>query len=294
MHAIVVSRTGDASVLEWTERPDPKPGPGEVTIRVTVSGVNFADIMRRRGGYRGGPPPFVPGLDCMGTIIAVAKDILTYPLPDGVPDEAGASLTMLVTAYNLLVMTAKLERGESVLINAAAGGVGSIAIQCARALGAGTIIAVAGGAEKVAFAKSLGADIVVDHTSDDLAAKLEPIGGKVDVILDSVAGDWFNAAIPLLAEFGRYCIYGSASGEPGEVFTNVLHAGSRAVLGYSTGGYRAARPERLRPGVEGAFDLVCEGLVKVIVGGKYPLRDAAEAHRFVESRASHAKVLLTV
>lgn len=321
MHAIVVPRTGDASVLEWVERPDPKPGPSEVTIRVGLSGVNFADIMRRRGGYRGGPPPFVPGLDCMGTIqavgtevsdlkpgqrvaafpedggyteIAVAKDVLTYPLPDGVPDEAGASLTMLVTAYNLLVMGAKLERGESVLINAAAGGVGSLAIQCARALGAGTIVAVAGGAEKVAFAKSLGADIVVDHTADDLAAKLEPIGGKVDVILDSVAGDWFNAAIPMLAEFGRYCIYGSASGEPGEVFTNVLHTGNRAVIGYSTGGYRATRPERLRPGVEGAFDLVCEGLVKVVVGAKYPLRDAAEAHRFVESRASHGKVLLTV
>jgi NADPH2:quinone reductase len=321
MHAIVVPRTGDASVLEWTERPDPKPGPGEVTIRVTLSGVNFADIMRRKGGYRGGPPPFVPGLDCVGTIlavgqevadlrvgqrvaafpedggyteIAVAKAVLTYPLPDAVPDEAGASLTMLVTAYNLLVMVGKMERGESVLIHSAAGGVGSLAIQCARALGAGTIIGVAGGAEKVAFAKSLGADIVIDHTTEELAAKLEPIGGKVDVVLDAVAGDTFNATIPLLAEYGRYCIYGSASGEPGEVFTNVLHTGNRAVLGYTTGGYRTSRPERLRPGVDGAFDLVSEGLVKVIVGAKYPLRDAAEAHKFVESRASHGKVLLTV
>jgi NADPH2:quinone reductase len=321
MHAIVVPRTGDASVLEWTERPDPKPGPSEVTIRVALSGVNFADIMRRRGGYRGGPPPFVPGLDCYGTIlavgsavtelrvgqrvaafpddggyteIAIAREILTYPVPDGVPDEAAASLTMLVTAYNTLVMSARLERGESVLIHSAAGGVGSLAIQVARALGAGTIVAVAGGAEKVAFARSLGADIVIDHTTEDVAARLEPIGGKVDVVLDAVGGETFNSTIPLLAEYGRYCIYGQASGEPGEVFTNVLHSGNRAVIGYTTGGYRASRPERLRPGVEGAFDLVCEGAVKVIVGAKYPLRDAAEAHRHVESRASHGKTLLTV
>jgi NADPH2:quinone reductase len=321
MHAIVVPRNGDASVLEWTERPDPKPGPSEVAIRVTLTGVNYADIMRRRGGYRGGPPPFVPGLDCVGTVtavgsgvsgitvgervaafpedggyteIAIARDVLTYPVPDGVPDEAAASLTMLVTAYNTLVMCARLERGESVLIHSAAGGVGSLAIQCARALGADTIVAVAGGPEKVAFAHSLGADIVVDHTTDDLAAKLEPIGGKVDVVLDAVGGETFNSTIPLLAEFGRYCIYGQASGEPGEVFSNVLHAGNRAVLGYSTGGYRASRPERLRAGVEGAFDLVSEGLVKVFVGARYPLRDAAEAHRHVESRASHGKTLLTV
>jgi len=321
MHAIVVSRTGDASVLEWTERPDPKPGPSEVTIRVALSGVNFADIMRRRGGYRGGPPPFVPGLDCTGTIVAVgsavtelkvgqrvaafpedggyteiaiARDVLTYPVPDAVPDEAAASLTMLVTAYNTLAMSARLERGESVLIHSAAGGVGSLAIQVARALGAGTIVAVAGGAEKVAFARSLGADIVIDHTTEDVAARLEPIGGKVDVVLDAVGGETFNATIPLLAEYGRYCIYGQASGEPGEVFTNVLHSGNRAVIGYTTGGYRASRPERLRPGVEGAFDLVAEGAVKVIVGARYPLRDAAEAHRHVESRASHGKTLLTV
>jgi NADPH2:quinone reductase len=321
VHAIVVSHTGDASVLEWTERPDPKPGPDQVTIKVSLTGVNYADIMRRRGGYRGGPPPFVPGLDCVGTIlavgrevtdlkvgqrvaafpedggyteIAVARDILTYPLPDAVPDEAGASLTMLVTAYNTLVTCARLERGESVLIHSAAGGVGSLAIQIARALGAGTIVAVAGGAEKVKFAHSLGADITIDHTTENMAAKLEPIGAKVDVVLDAVGGETFNSTIALLAEYGRYCIYGQASGEPGEVFTNVLHSGNRAVIGYSTGGYRASRPERLRLGVEGAFDLVSEGLVKVIVGARYPLRDAAEAHLHVESRASHGKTLLTV
>jgi NADPH:quinone reductase len=322
MHAIVVERTGDASVLTWTERPDPSPGPGELTLRVTMSGVNFADIMRRRGGYRGGPPPFVPGLDCAGTVlavgegvthfrpgqrvaafpedggyteIAVAKPVLTYALADGVPDEAGASLTMLVTAYNLLTMAARIQPGESVLIHAAAGGVGSIAVQMARALGAGTIVAVAGGLEKTALARELGADVTIDHTREDIAgATNAATGGKgVDIVLDAVGGETFAQTLPALAEFGRYCIYGQASGEPGELKTNALHAGNRALIGYSTGGYRAARPERLRPGVEGAFALVASGKVRIVAGARYPLRDAAEAHRFIESRASHGKVLLT-
>jgi NADPH2:quinone reductase len=322
MHAIVVENHGDASVLEWREQPDPTPGPGEVTIRVTASGVNFADIQRRRGGYRGGPPPFTPGLDAAGTIATVgpgvdglkvgqrvaafpegggyaemvlARPVLTYPLPDGVSDEAGASVTMLVTAYNLLTMAGKLQRGENVLVHAAAGGVGSIAVQIARALGAGTIIGTAGGAEKTKLAREYGADVVIDYTSENIAERVKAAtGGRgVAVVLDAVAGETTAQSLPVLAEGGRYCIYGMSSGQPGMFPSNVLHTGNRAAVGYTTGGYRASHPEVLRPGVEAAFTLVAEGKVKVVVGARYPLRDAAEAHRFVESRASHGKVLLT-
>jgi NADPH2:quinone reductase len=321
MHAIVVEQTGGPEVLTWQERPEPRPGPGELTIRVTASGVNFADIQRRRGGYRGGPPPFVPGLDCVGTVLALgagvtefrvgervaafpedggyteiarAKTVLTYALPDGVSDEAASASTMLVTAYNLLTMVVRLQRGESVAISAAAGGVGTIAIQMARALGAGTIVAVAGGAEKVTVAREAGADVTIDHRADDVPARVKSAVGEagVDVVLDSVAGPMFAALFPVLAPFGRYAVYGMASGEPGRVASNDLHMANRAVLGYSTGGYRAARPAALRPGMQAAFDLVARGAVKVLVGASYPLREAAEAQRFVESRASHGKVLL--
>ncbi|HYZ15171.1 MAG TPA: zinc-binding dehydrogenase [Candidatus Acidoferrum sp.] len=321
MHAIVVEQLGDASVLQWREVPDPMPGPGEVTIHVTVSGVNFADIMRRRGGYRGGPPPFTPGLDCAGTIVAVgddvrgfhigqrvcafaregsyaeivvAKAVLTYPLPDGVPDEAGAALTMLVTAYNLLTMVSRMQRSESILVHAAAGGMGTMLLQMAKALGAGTKIGVAGGAEKVAIARNAGADVVIDHEREDVAARVRAVVGErgVDVIFDAVAGDMFAQSIPLLALFGRYCIYGMASGKPGTVTTDVLHTGGRAVLGYSTGLYRDVRPEALRDGVRGALEMVAAKQVNVVIGGRYRLKDAAEAHRYVESRASHGKVLL--
>jgi len=322
VHAIVVDRVGDPSVLAWREVPDPVPGPGELTIRVVATGVNFADVMRRRGGYRGGPPPFTPGLDCVGTVaalgegvrelqvgqrvaafpdagsyveIALARPVLTYPVPDGVSDDAAASLTVLVTAYNTLAAVARLQKGETVVITSGAGGVGSTAIQVARALGAGRIIATAGGAGKAAQARESGADVAIDHTTaGDLAAAVRDANGgrAVDVIVDAVAGDTFNQLLPALATYGRYVIYGMASGKPGTVATDVLHNGNRAVLGYTTGGYRAERPEGLRPGVEAAFGMVARGDVRVAVGKRFPLREAPEAQRFVESRASTGKVLL--
>jgi NADPH2:quinone reductase len=322
VHAIVVERFGDPSVLEWREVPDLIPGPGELALRVIATGVNFADIMRRRGGYRGAPPPFTPGLECVGTVAAVgegvhefrvgqrvaafpdsgsyaeivlARPVLTYAVPDGVSDEAAASLTVLVTAYNLLAAVARVQRGESVVITSGAGGAGSTAIQMARKMGAGRIIATAGGTQKAAVAREAGADVAIDHTSvDDLGAAVrEANGGRaIDVIVDAVAGDTFAQLIPALATFGRYVIYGVAAGKPGTVTTDVLHTGNRAVLGYSTGGYRAERPEALRPGVEAAFRMVAEGKVHITVGKRFALRDAAEAQQFVESRASTGKVLL--
>jgi NADPH2:quinone reductase len=321
MHAIVVHETGGPEVLRWEERPDPTPGPGEVTIDVTASGINFADIQRRRGGYRGSPPPFVLGLDCVGTIralgagvtdfrvgqrvaafpedggyteIARAKTVLTYPLPDAVSDEAASASTMLVTAYNLLTMVTRLQRGESVAISAAAGGVGTIAIQMAKHLGAGKVVAIAGGADKLAIARDAGADVAIDHRSEDVAARVkDALGGAgVDVVLDSVAGEMFTALFSVLAPFGRYAVYGMASGEPGRAASNELHMSNRAVLGYSTGGYRAARPEPLQPGMMAALDLVASGAVKVVIGARYAMRDAADAQRHVESRNSYGKVLL--
>ncbi|HEY4440042.1 MAG TPA: zinc-binding dehydrogenase [Candidatus Elarobacter sp.] len=322
MHGIVVNNHGDPSVLEWRELPDPVPGPGELAIRVTATGVNFADIMRRRGGYRGGPPPFTPGLDCVGVVAALgegvtgftvgqrvaafpdggsyaevvlARAVLTYPVPDGVSDDAAASLTVLVTAYNVVATVGRLQRGETIVVTAAAGGVGSTAIQVARHFGAGKIIAVAGGAEKVAHAREHGADAAIDYRSaHDLAAAVRAANGgaAIDVVVDSVAGDTFASLLTTLATFGRYVIYGIASGAPGTVTTDVLHMGNRAVLGYSSGGYRVERPEALRPWVEAAFDLVARGAVTVAVGERLPLRDAAKAQQLVESRASTGKVLL--
>ncbi|MFN2460456.1 MAG: zinc-binding alcohol dehydrogenase family protein [Candidatus Velthaea sp.] len=323
MLAIEVTDYGDASVLHAVERPEPKPGPGEVAIRVTQTGVNFADIMARRGNYHaGGRPPFVPGLDCAGTVVAVgpgvteiepgrrvaafpdggsyadvviARAILTYPLDDLVSDEEGAALLLLVTAYNVITLAGRLQENESILIHAAAGGVGSTAVQIARALGAGRIFATAGGADKLRVAREAGADITIDYRAEDVAARInaETNGAGVDVILDSVAGDVFANGFPVLAPFGRYVVFGQASGAPGTVKTNDLHSSNRAIAGYSSGSYRKMRPGALRPAAEASLALVARGAVKPLIGRRFALRDAAAAHELVESRKSIGKTILT-
>jgi len=322
MHAIEVAGYGDVSQLRYVERDEPVPGPGQVAIRVALTGVNFADIMARRGAYHAGsPPPFVPGLDCMGTISALgagvtnlqvgqrvaafvdagsyaqtvlAREVLTYPLHDRISDEAAASLLLLVTAYHTLTFAGKIQRGESVLIHAAAGGVGSTAVQIAKHLGAKPIIATAGSAEKCAIARGAGADVTIDYTTDDLkAAVLGATENRgADVILDSVAGDVFAASLEAFAPFGRYVIYGMASGKPGEAKTPIFHTQNRSLVGFSAGHYRNLRPEVLRAGTMAVLELVAEGAVTPLIGARFPLSDAAAAHTLVETRASHGKVLL--
>jgi NADPH:quinone reductase len=324
MHAIVVDAVGEPSVLQWKEVPDPKPGPGQVAIKVTLTSVNFADVQQRRGTGAGvAKTPFTPGLDCMGTVLAlgegvkdlrvgqrvsaspdagsyaeivVARDVLTVPVDDAISDEAAASSTVLVTAYNLLTLVGRLQRGESVLIHAAAGGVGSTAVQMAKQLGAGKIFATAGGEQKLKIARDLGADVAIDYVKDDFAKAIaDATGGTgVDVVLDAVGGDVFVKGLPVLANFGRYCVYGQSSGSPGSLTTDLLHRSNRAVLGYSSGHYRRNRPAAIRPAIEAALKMAEDGKVKILDGGRFPLRDAAKAHQLVESRASTGRLFLTV
>lgn len=322
MHAVFAQSLGDASVLQWVETTAPKPEPGKVVINVGLTGVNFADIMARRGTYHSGrKPPFIPGLDCVGTIAAIgdgvdglrigqrvcafpeggtyaetviASAVRTYPIDSSIPDEAAASALMLVTAYNCLTLAGRLAPGDSVLVHAAAGGVGSIAVQMARKLGAGRIFATAGNQEKLALARQAGADVAIDYTKEDVGQTVLAAtdGRGVDLILDSVAGDIFNNSLLALATFGRHVIYGIASGKPGTALTNFLHPENRAVVGYSTGNYLKNKPEALRPGVEASLKMVAEKAVNVMVGARYPLKDAADAHRYVEERKSRGKVIL--
>jgi NADPH:quinone reductase len=324
MHAIVVDAVGEPSVLQWKEVPDPKPGPGQVAIKVTLTSVNFADVQQRRGTGAGvAKTPFTPGLDCMGTVLAlgegvkdlrvgqrvsaspdagsyaeivVARDVLTVPVDDAISDEAAASSTVLVTAYNLLTLVGRLQRGESVLIHAAAGGVGSTAVQMAKQLGAGKIFATAGGEQKLKIARDLGADVAIDYVKDDFAKAIaDATGGTgVDMVLDAVGGDVFVKGLPVLANFGRYCVYGQSSGSPGSLTTDLLHRSNRAVLGYSSGHYRRNRPAAIRPAIEAALKMAEDGKVKILDGGRFPLREASKAHQLVESRASTGRLFLTV
>jgi NADPH2:quinone reductase len=322
MHAVQFDAYGDSSVLRWRDLPDPSPGPQQVAIRVSLTGVNFADILSRRGLYLSGTKlPLIPGLDCLGTVvalgrgvtglrlgqrvaafpdegsyseIAIAQAVLTYPIGPEIPDEAGGALNVLITAYNILRLAARLNPGESVLVHAAAGGVGSTAVQMARVLGAGRIFGTVGSPEKFEFARKCGADFVIDYRTENPAERIlaETGGTGVDLILDSVGGDVLLNGFSALAPFGRYVIFGQASGKAATLPASELHRENRAVVGYTSGGYRRRRPEALLPAARASFDLVAKGLVQIAVGARFPLKEAWKAHDLVESRKSTGKVLL--
>jgi NADPH2:quinone reductase len=292
-----------------------------VAVRQQLTSVNFADTAARRGV--GSKVPFTPGLDGMGTVhavgegvtrvkpgdrvavwpdngsyaeIVVAREELVYPVAASVPDTVAASATVLVTAYNVLHLVSKLEAGETVLVHAAAGGVGSVLVQMAKEIGAGKIFATAGGPEKLAIARDFGADVAIDYRTEDFAQViLDATGGKgVDVICDSIGGDVFAAGLKALAAFGRHVVFGQSSGKPGTLTTDALHRQNRSVLGYSSGHRRRTRPATLKTAFDASYALAAEGKVRILEGGRFPLREAAEAQRAVESRASTGRIFLTL
>jgi NADPH:quinone reductase len=321
VHAVVVEETGGPEKLLWVERPEPTPGKGQVAIRIALTSVNFADIQARRGtGVT--KTPFTPGLDGMGTVVAVgagvtrvkpgdrvsvnpddgsyaevvlAREELVFPVDGKISDEAAASVTVLVTAWNILHMVARIQEEETVLIHAAAGGVGTVLVQMAKAFGVKRIFATAGNAEKLAIARGFGADVAIDYTKDDFAKIVadETGGTGPDVICDAIGGEVFAKGLSILAPFGRHVVYGQSGGSPGSLTTDLLHRSNRAVLGYSSGHYRRNRPAKLGPSVEAAFALVAAGKVKILEGGRFPLKDASKAQDLVQSRASTGRVFLT-
>jgi len=321
MHAILADKFGGPEVLRWAEQDAPTPASDQVAIRVSLTNVNFADTMLRRGGNPNLKLPFIPGLDCTGTITAVGADVrdrrvgervtaftdggsyaetalaravLTYPIPENLADEAVCSMVVLVTAWNLLALAGRFNAGETVLVHSAAGGVGSTAIQIARALGAKTIIGTVSDPAKAGLARECGADIVL-NSADFVEGTRAAVGSAgVDVILDANTGDAFQQNFDVLAPFGRVVVYGQAAGTPGVARTDQLHSINRSVIGYSSGHYRAARPAALRPAAEAALQAAAAGKVKLMIGARYKLADAADAHRLIESRKSQGKILLDI
>ncbi len=321
MQAILIEEHGGPEKLVVQELDPPTPGPGEVLLRTLVTSVNFADIKMRRSLYRGRKPPFVPGFDGVGEVIAcgpgvqtiqvgqrvaaytkggsyaeqiLAKEVLCYPLPDNVSEEDGAGIGIMITAYNAVTQAGRMMAGETVLVHAGAGGVGSSAIQIVRALGAKRILTTVGHPKKVQACKSLGADVVINYQEEDFAARVqeETDGQGVDLILDTVGGKVFEAGLTCLATFGRLVIFGHSSNEAGFFESKPLHRENRAVIGYSSGGIRRHHPEQLQPTAQNVLDLMVQDKVHTLVSARFPLTQAPDAHRLVESRQSIGKVLL--
>lgn len=322
MRAVRVTALGGPDVLAATVLPLPKPEAGEVLIRTAYASINFADIKARRGGHHiRREVPYLPGLDVSGTVAAVgegvqglcpgqrvaaatdggsyaewvkARAVLTYPLPEGTRDlREVAGVVALMTAYNVLVVKAGLDRGETVLVYAAAGGVGSLVLQLARLRSAGRIIGVVGSTAKVPPAREFGADEVIVSRGDDLSERLSTIAPDgVDVVIDSLGGRYFSAGFAHLAPYGRLVNLGDAAGAPPSLDPSSLHTGNLAVIGYSSGSYRRSRPEGVRLAATRMLEHLAAGDLRVPIGAVHPLEAAADAHRLIESRASTGKILL--
>jgi NADPH:quinone reductase len=312
LRAIQVTEFGGPEVLELREVPEPDVGDGLVAIDVSAAGINYADTHQAENSYLAPASlPLVPGGEVAGTTPsgdrvvallagggyaerAVAHPSVVFPIPDGVSD--GEALTLVLqgaTAWHLLRTSAHLAEGESVVVHAGAGGVGTLAIQLARRWGAGTIIATASSEEKRALAIELGADAAIDGSPDGLKDRIqEAAGGKVDVVLEMVGGATFDASLAALAPFGRLVAYGMASREqPTPVEPGALMARSRAVVGFWLA-HCIGRPEMLRGAVSELLDLVAAGELRAIVGGTYPLSEARRAHEDIRARRTTGKLVL--
>ncbi|WP_428954106.1 quinone oxidoreductase family protein [Streptomyces sp. cg35] len=320
MRAVRFGEYGGPEVLTTADVDVPEPGPGQVTVDVAYAGVNFADLKARSEGYRVAALPFVPGLEMSGRIralgpgverltvgqevaalteggtyaeVAVADAVTVFPLPAGLSLRTAATLpTVLPTAYALLHAVGRLRAGESVLVQGAAGGVGTVAGQLARAAGAGAVYGVVSSAAKAEYARKHGYDEVV--LADGFGSSLRELtGGRgVDLALDPVGGDTFRETLGALAVFGRAVSFGNASSAPAwqagqaELYPTALSVGGFSILTLAK-----TAPAELRALAERAFAVPG---VELPVTGEFALSQAAEAHRVMGSRTSTGKLLLRV
>jgi NADPH2:quinone reductase len=313
MRAIQMTEFGGPEVLRLAELPDPQPDAGEVLIKVTRAGVNFADTHTRTNSYvQKATLPLIPGGEVAGTRVdtgervvalvgsggyaefATAPRELTFPIPDELDD--GAALALIVqgtTAWHLYRTSGKVAEGESVVVHAAAGGVGSLAVQLGHALGAGRVIATASSEEKRMLAARLGADAVLDPAPEGLTERLQQANGgePVDVVFEMSGGEVFEASYKALAPFGRIVAYGIATNQANEVSTGSLLRHSRAVVGFYLF-HCLQRPGMFTDALSDLFARVTRGELEVVVGGTYPLEQAAQAHIDLRARRTTGKLLL--
>ena len=311
MKAIQISEFGGPDVMKLVELPDPVAAEGEVILDVTAIGINYADTHQTENSYLSPQKlPMIPGLEVTGTFegkryltsassggyaekVAAHKALLA-PIPDSVTDEQ--ALCMLVqgtTAWHILKTMGHLSPGETVVVHAAAGGVGTLAIQLAKMWGA-KVIAVTSSEEKAALAKSLGADEVVEAGNENLAkALLAANGGKgVDIVLEMVGGTTFDQSLEALGDFGRIITYGMASRTaPQPVHPGSLMHGSKTISGFWLANC-FANPSMMGEVIAQLFALVAEGKLKPVIGGTYPLNEAASAHRAMLARETTGKIVL--
>ncbi|MFD7839933.1 zinc-binding alcohol dehydrogenase family protein [Streptomyces sp. NPDC059761] len=323
MHAIEFQETGGPEVLHIAEVPVPEPGPGEVSIDVAYAGVNFADVLARADGYRVPALPFRPGLEISGRVravgpgvdglrpglevaaltshsgyaeVAVAPAATVFELPEGISLRTAATLpTVLPTAQGLVHRVGRLRAGETVLVQSAAGGVGTVAGQLARLAGASAVYGVVSRPEKAEEALKYGYDEVFVGDGFTEGVRRATGGRGVDLALDPVGGDTFRRSLDSLARFGRLVAFGNASAAaPWQIGQPELNPRGLSVGGFSVLTLAQDDPEALRALAADSFRLAASGRIELPVTAEFPLDRAAEAHRLLAGRATTGKLLLRV
>jgi putative PIG3 family NAD(P)H quinone oxidoreductase len=324
MKAITIPAPGDASALRLTDVPEPEPGAGEVRIRVAAAGVNRADVMQRMGHYP--PPPGAsayPGLEVSGTVDAVGAGVEEWavgdpvcalltgggyaelvcvpvgqvlPVPDGVPLEDAAALPEVVcTVWSNVFMTAHLLPGQTLLVHGGSSGIGTMAIQLAREVGA-RVAVTAGSADKLAVCRELGAEVLVNYREQDFVEEVRAAtgGAGADVVLDNMGAKYLARNLDVLATNGRLVVIGLQGGTRAEVDLGLLLRKRAAVVATSL----RARPLDEKAAIvaavrEHVWPLLASGRVRPVIHGRHPLAEAAEAHRELEASGHIGKLLLT-
>jgi NADPH2:quinone reductase len=322
MRAVVVTEPGGRDVLEVQELPVPRPGPGQLLVEVAASGINFIDVYKRQGVYPV-ETPFILGDEFAGRVIArgagvagvalgdvvaaanvpalgshathlVVDAAKVVPVPDDVPVEvAAAAMLQGMTAHYLVNSTYPLRAGETALVHAAAGGLGQLLVQLAKAKGA-RVIATAGSAAKIAIARQRGADEAIRYDEvDDLAAAIrEAVPDGVDVAYDSVGKATFDASLASLRPRGLLALVGGSSGQVPPFDIQRLNRGGSLFLTRPTLGHYVATRDELLWRAHDVFAAIADGSLQVEIGGRYGLADVARAYDDLESRRTTGKLLL--
>jgi len=323
MNAIRINQTGDPDVMHLEEIERPVPRRGQVLIKIAAAGINYADLAQRQGHYLTPTRlPMTMGFEAAGAVEQLGPDVISpavgtrvaafvtgayaeyavgaaataVPIPDALDfNRAAALLVQGVTAYQLLHESAQLQPGESVLVHAAAGGVGTLAVQLARLLGAGTVIGTASSDKKLDLARRLGANLGINYTDDSWPRQVrEATGGLgADVILEMVGGENIERNLQCLAPFGRMVVFGAASGQPSTMAPTRLMAKNQTITGYWLTAWMS-RPARVAYAIQQLLGYIAQRQLEVIVGETFPLARAADAHRAIAARRTIGKVVLLV
>ena len=326
MKAIQIRELNDDADLLLAEVAEPRPKDDEVLVEVKAVGVNYVDLLMRRGRYGGRRPlPYVPGFEAAGVVLQPGRGVtewlpgrrvmgtvlretcgcyaekavlpawLLLPMPEHFSFEEGAAFPeVFITAYLALQVFGRVTKGENVLIHAAAGGVGTAAVQVAKAAGA-QVFATASSDEKLRRVKELGADVLINYATQDFVEEIKKKteGRGVDLVLESVGGEVFEKSLKCLHPTGRLVVYGTSGGqEPSPIQALDLRQQSISVGGFSFGSLSVVRPDVVRQAMQGVTELLRQKKIRPVVGHTFPLAEARAAHNLLGSRGSFGKVVL--